>query len=345
MTMMTASAWLEPGSALAFAGRGSSRRPRLPALLLALWGHALLLFALTLSPLEPAPEAELPLMVVLLRQAPPARSNPTAAETLAQITQEGGDRGLAANPDAASPDSPTRAGAATAVLEAPPPPAPAAEKAATPPLPLSARRGASRSEAERTEPPSPSLPSATAPEPLPPRDEPLAPRSEPPPALSETPASAFQAPILTAGQILASRGQEIAELSARIEAETSAYSNRPRRKAISASTQDYRYASYMEAWRRKVEAIGNLNYPEEAKRQKLYGNLILRVAVRADGSLEEVRVLRSSGSKTLDDAAVRIVHLAAPFAPFPPDIRKDTDYLDITRTWQFLSNNRFGEKR
>ena len=160
-----------------------------------------------------------------------------------------------------------------------------------------------------------------------------------------TNATAAQAPLPTAGQILASRGQEIAKLSAKIEEETTAYANRPRRKAISASTQDYRYASYMEAWRRKVEAIGNLNYPDEAKRQKLYGNLILRVAVRADGSLEEVRVLRSSGSKILDAAAVRIVHLAAPFAPFPPDIRKETDYLDITRTWQFLSNNRFGEKR
>ena len=322
MTLMTVPAWLEPGPALTFPGLGTSRRPRLPALLLALWGHALLLFALTLVPPEPAPEAERPLMVVL-RQAPPEHANPTAAETLAHVTQEGGDSGLAT-----SPDSP--ADVATAVVEAPPP-APPTEAAATPPLPLSAPRVAPRSETERAEPPPAPQPAVTLDEPLPPRSEPPA---SPPPA-----------PILTAGQILASRGQEIAELSARIEAETSAYSNRPRRKAISASTQDYRYASYMEAWRRKVEAIGNLNYPDEAKRQKLYGNLILRVAVRADGSLEEVRVLRSSGSKILDAAAVRIVHLAAPFAPFPPDIRKETDYLDITRTWQFLSNNRFGEKR
>ncbi|HSO80462.1 MAG TPA: TonB family protein, partial [Chromatiaceae bacterium] len=84
---------------------------------------------------------------------------------------------------------------------------------------------------------------------------------------------------------------------------------------------------------------------EEAKRRQLYGNLILRVALRADGTLEEVRVLRSSGSEVLDQAAVRIVNLAAPYAPFPPDIRKETDVLDITRTWQFLSNNRFGEKK
>jgi protein TonB len=152
-------------------------------------------------------------------------------------------------------------------------------------------------------------------------------------------------PQRTAAQILASRGQEIASLSARIEEEAVAYANRPRRKAISASTQEYKYASYLDAWRRKVEAIGNLNYPEEAKRRQLYGSLILRVALRADGSLEEVRVLRSSGSDILDQAAVRIVHLAAPYAPFPPDIRKETDFLDITRTWQFLGNNQFGEKK
>lgn len=158
----------------------------------------------------------------------------------------------------------------------------------------------------------------------------------PPPAVPASPPSA--------AAILASRGQEIARLNAKLVEDTAAFANRPRRKAISASTKEYKYASYLETWRRKVEAIGNLNYPEEARRRKLYGNLILQVGVRADGSLEEVRVLRSSGSTILDEAAVRIVHLAAPFAPFPPDIRRETDFLDITRTWQFLSNNRFGGK-
>jgi protein TonB len=98
----------------------------------------------------------------------------------------------------------------------------------------------------------------------------------------------------------------------------------------------------MEAWRRKVENIGNLNYPEEARRKKLYGNLLLHVAVRSDGSVERVRLLKSSGHKLLDDAAINIVKLAAPYAPFPPDIRKEVDVLDITRTWQFLNSNRLG---
>ena len=91
-----------------------------------------------------------------------------------------------------------------------------------------------------------------------------------------------------------------------------------------------------------MEQIGNLNYPEEARRKRLYGNLILRVAVRADGSVEQVQVLRSSGFTVLDEAAVHIVELAAPYAPFPPDIAAETDVLDITRTWQFQRNNQLG---
>ncbi|MBA1330730.1 energy transducer TonB, partial [Candidatus Endoriftia persephone str. Guaymas] len=94
--------------------------------------------------------------------------------------------------------------------------------------------------------------------------------------------------------------------------------------------------------RRKVERIGNLNYPDAAKRQQLYGNLVLHVAVRADGTIEKVRVLHSSGHKILDDAAIRIVRLAAPYSPFPSNIREEIDVLDITRTWQFLRSNRLG---
>ena len=111
------------------------------------------------------------------------------------------------------------------------------------------------------------------------------------------------------------------------------------RKHISASTQEYKYAAYLDAWRRKVERIGNLNYPDEAKRRKLYGNLVLSVALRPDGSVEEIRLTRSSGHALLDDAAIRIVRLAAPYAPFPKEIREETDLLEITRTWQFLSDN------
>ena len=184
------------------------------------------------------------------------------------------------------------------------------------------------------------------PEPPPPIEE-LPPPPAPPPTIttpSEVRAPPAQPahPIVSAADILASRNAEIASLSARLDAASTAYASRARRRAITASTHEFRYAAYMEAWRRKVERIGNLNYPEAAKDQGLYGSLILRVAVRADGSLESVRVLRSSGQPLLDEAAKQIVELAAPFAPFPPDIAAETDVLDITRTWQFQRNNQLG---
>ncbi len=146
----------------------------------------------------------------------------------------------------------------------------------------------------------------------------------------------------TAIELLASRSQEIARITAALDLKTEAYAQRPRRRHISASTQEYKYAAYLEAWRKKIERIGNLNYPDEAKRRKLYGNLVLHVAVRADGSVERINVRKSSGYKILDDAAINIVRLSAPFAPFPKEIREETDILDITRTWQFLNNNRLG---
>ncbi len=133
---------------------------------------------------------------------------------------------------------------------------------------------------------------------------------------------------------------EIAQLSAAIDESFQAHAQRPRHKFISARTQAYAYASYMEAWRQKVERIGNLNYPEEAKRRKLSGALLLDVALNADGSIYRIELRRSSGNKVLDDAAIRIVRLASPFAPFPDDIHKETDILHITRTWQFRNDAR-----
>jgi protein TonB len=137
-------------------------------------------------------------------------------------------------------------------------------------------------------------------------------------------------------QLLSSTQQEIDRLTAELDRRTLSASKQERRKAVNASTQEYKYASYLESWRRKVEKIGNLNYPDEARRKRLHGNLLMHVAVRADGSVERIRIVRSSGHSLLDDAAMRIVRLSAPFAPFPPEIREEVDVLDITRTWQFL---------
>ena len=141
------------------------------------------------------------------------------------------------------------------------------------------------------------------------------------------------------GRDLVQRAMEIARLEAQINREFNAYQKLPQRKFIGARTQEYRYAQYIEDWRVKVERIGNLNYPAQARQQKIFGKLQLMVSIRANGSLEGVEVTRSSGQRILDAAAVRIVKLAAPYAPFPDDIRKDTDILSIVRTWSFTSND------
>ncbi len=162
------------------------------------------------------------------------------------------------------------------------------------------------------------------------------------PSLPSPAASPARAPDARASDVFASRSAEIAALAARINAWDKSQAGRPRRKAISTNTREYRYAAYMEAWRRKVEAIGNLNYPQAAKEHGLFGSLILHVGIKADGDLERVRVVRSSGHEVLDEAAIRIVKLAAPFAPFPESIKDETDVLDITRVWQFQHNHRLG---
>lgn len=131
---------------------------------------------------------------------------------------------------------------------------------------------------------------------------------------------------------------EIARLSAEINRSMDDYAKRERHRYLSARTRSFRDAVYLDAWQAKIEQIGNLNYPEEAKRRKLTGDLILDVALNPDGSLREVTIRHSSGKKVLDDAAIRIVRLAAPFAPFSDAMRKDTDVLHVVRTWRFLDD-------
>jgi len=140
---------------------------------------------------------------------------------------------------------------------------------------------------------------------------------------------------------LVRRGLEMARLEAQTALDYEAYQKRPKRKFIGARTQEYRFARYVEDWRLKVERIGNLNYPEAARRDKLYGNLQLTVGIRSDGSLESIEINRSSGKKVLDEAAIRIVNLAGQngFAPFPPEISRDVDILHITRTWVFTRSD------
>ena len=169
-----------------------------------------------------------------------------------------------------------------------------------------------------------------------PRQQQSNPQNEPLPELDKT---------ITAAQLY-ERSQEIARISAEIDRLKKAYQATPRQTYVrGANAREYRFASYLDAWRAKVERIGNINYPEEAIRQNLTGRLLMDVAINPDGSLNSVRVLRSSGLTVLDNAAKRIVKLAAPYPPLSKDILKDTDVLHIPRVWQFKSGSGLSTSR
>jgi protein TonB len=129
-------------------------------------------------------------------------------------------------------------------------------------------------------------------------------------------------------------------LQAEIAERTRIYNQRPRIKHIGANTKEYRFAQYVESWRVKAERIGELNYPAAA-RGKMYGDLLMSVTIKKDGSLKEIVIRRPSKHPVLDEAAVRIVRLGEPYAPFPENITRDTDEIEITRTWSF-TNDKLG---
>ena len=132
---------------------------------------------------------------------------------------------------------------------------------------------------------------------------------------------------------------ELASLEAELDEQTRTYADRPRvRRLTAASAKQAVDAAYLLDWRRRLEAVGNKYYPEASVRYGIYGDLRLLVVILQDGSLENIRVLSSSGYAVLDEAAIKIVRMAAPFAPFPPELRATTDKLEIIRTWQFEEN-------
>lgn len=135
------------------------------------------------------------------------------------------------------------------------------------------------------------------------------------------------------------RKVEISSLEAKLDIQSQAYAKRPRiRRLTSVATQQADDALYLNNWREKIETIGNQHYPEAAKQQKIFGELRLVVSLMPDGSVLDVKILASSGHKVLDQAAVRIVHLAAPYPPFPAAMQKNIDVLEIIRTWRFQQN-------
>lgn len=152
------------------------------------------------------------------------------------------------------------------------------------------------------------------------------------------PAPAPPVPSVDVSQLNA-EAREMAQLQARISQQWDEYQKRPKRAFVGANVREYSFARYVEDWVAKVERVGNVNYPEAARRQGIYGSLKLTVSIYADGRIEAVEIDRSSGSKVLDAAAENIVRLAAPFAAFPEDMRKKADILSITRTWTFTRSD------
>jgi len=125
------------------------------------------------------------------------------------------------------------------------------------------------------------------------------------------------------------------ELSTQIQNQA----DKTRTKYLNSSTREFVPATYMRQWINRVERIGNLNYPDKARREKLSGTLILDVVINADGELVKADLRQSSGHQILDDAAKRIVQLAAPYSPFPPKLRQQADVIHITRSWEFLNDS------
>lgn len=150
------------------------------------------------------------------------------------------------------------------------------------------------------------------------------------------------APVANTGTTAANRADTLASLQAQLDLRRQEYAKRPRRYTISsASTKEAYDALYLDNWRKRIEAIGNANYPLQASEDGIYGTLRVLVALNPDGTVNDIRILRSSGERVLDEAAVNIVRLAAPFDPFPPELRAKVDVLEIIRTWQFHSGDTF----
>ncbi len=110
-----------------------------------------------------------------------------------------------------------------------------------------------------------------------------------------------------------------------------------------ADTRESAIATYLDGWKRRIERVGTINFPNEARRRQLSGNPVVEVAIRANGTLETVIVRRTSGHPELDNAAVGIVRLAAPFEPFPGALRERFPVLRFAYEWQFINGQLGGD--
>jgi len=285
--------------------------------------HGVLILALSFQLPDPPPRQ--PTLDITLAQYQ-QESVPNQVDFIAQQNQQGSGTSEDKRPPTATEEAP---------FSAPEPRPQTAQAAPTPPQP------------EPVKPLEPE-PAQQTPTPIAPQPEVSAPSRQQPvvstPVKNRTQVSsrarqtppATPQPVTGSSTSLLARSLETASLQAQLDMERQQFANRPRvRRFTAASTLSHEDAAYLDNWRRRIETIGNLNYPEQARRENIYGVLRLLVVILPDGSVQQVRILESSGHAILDDAAVRIVQLAAPFQPFPVEMRKRTDRLEIIRTWKF----------
>ncbi len=300
--------------------------------------HGLLL-AITFNTSPPPTRESMRQLDVTLVNARHERA-PDEADILAQANLDGGGT---VDDDKARPTTPTpqrqedsQGDTLTDARQAAPPPA--AEAAQTEQAPKTPPKEAAaptpvltRQERTSKTPPPPAATPTPNKKPAPRTPSPApAPKPEPKPPTPQRE--------LPSGADLMNSVAAIARLEAQIDRRLDEYAKRPRKVQIGSRAREHRFAQYAENWRQKVERVGTLNYPQGA-RGRLYGDLVLTVAIRADGTVESIDIDRSSGHDVLDRAAVDIVRLAAPYGPFPPDIRVDTDIIEITRKWSFTNSD------
>lgn len=141
--------------------------------------------------------------------------------------------------------------------------------------------------------------------------------------------------LLPRGREKIARDMAMARLAAEIHLRSERYAKRPKRKFVSASTTEYAWATYLSEWVKRVERVGNLNYPDEARRRHLAGKVVITIAIRRNGTVERMQIVQSSGIPLLDSSALRIAKLAEPYAPLP-NTEENPDILHVTRTWLFM---------
>jgi protein TonB len=111
---------------------------------------------------------------------------------------------------------------------------------------------------------------------------------------------------------------------------------------IAADTRESDVAVYLDSWRRKIERVGTTNFPDVARRKKLSGTPVIEVTIGADGKLLDTTVRRTSGHAEIDEAALRILKLAAPYDRFPGELAAKHDQIRIAYEWQFLDGGSLG---